>query len=264
MVGFILGCGSSVVSKVERKFNDDNSELKSELVPFVRSSVDQAYFDLVSLFLFFNKLLNFEYSVFVSNSNPMFVIDEDSGDIVKELSCYARNPTCNGFNSSRNIYMAFKYDISCIEALRDIFAALNVRLSLKHVFLSEDERKENNRRIRIVSLLLFNLEQFAYQINLVKDTFSGDVLEKIKMSSKVTVENLAEITNLLLLFMQGRDELIVDLQNIIKRAANAKHHEKLMGSELKKIIHDGEIKNKIIDNYELAKTIQELVMQIVK
>ncbi|WP_038367059.1 hypothetical protein [Borrelia duttonii] len=274
VLNFVLGCRSDAVLNDGKKINNDKFAFSTfELIPFFRSSVSRAYNDLESLVSFFKLLVDNEYRNSGLSRSSIFVIDQYSKDIVKELSCYGKmsalqkgnlefDTYCDGVNKSRNIYMVLGYDLDCINALREILNTLNVGLTFIDIPLSE--RNIDKVDVRVASLLLFNLEQLAYHINFVVNLFSDEVLEKIKMSNEITVENVSSITNLLLLFMQLRDELIADFKNVINSAANLKRYRRLMEAELGKIIRDGKIQKKIADSADFAKTIQELVIEIVK
>ncbi|WP_024655277.1 hypothetical protein [Borrelia hispanica] len=274
VLNFILGCRSDAVLNDGKKINNDKEAFSTfELIPFFRSSVSRAYHDLESLVSFFKFLVDNEYINSGLSKSSISVIDQYSKYIVKELSCYGKMSTiqkgylefdtyCGGVNKSHNIYMVLGYDLDCINALREILHTLNVGLTFVDIPLSK--RNIDNVDVRIASLLLFNLEQLAYHIDFVVNIFSDEVLEKIKMNNEITVENVSSITNVLLLFMQLRDELIVDFKNVINSAAKLKRYRRLMEAELGKIIKDGKIKKKIADSADFAKTIQELVIAIVK
>ncbi|UPA16986.1 hypothetical protein bcCo53_001154 (plasmid) [Borrelia coriaceae] len=224
-----------------------------DLVPFIQNTLSKACDDLKSLIIYFHQQLLVEQKD-IFNSVPAMINIIDKV-VAPELSDYS----VRGHARNYNIYVALGHDLQLMYLLKGVLAELNLRpiLNGPSVLLF-------GRDVKVAAMLLFNLEQVAYYISSLTDVLTEDNLRKIKINRATTVEDVSHITSCLFLFMQARDELIKDFRHIIGGAAMVKGERRLMESELKKIVNDGEIKRKISYIGDLAKDIQDMVIQLTK
>ncbi|BDU63339.1 hypothetical protein BOFE_08790 (plasmid) [Candidatus Borrelia fainii] len=257
MLGLVLGCvadGESATVFMECRKTEKPCSI-SMLVPFLQDTLIEAYNDLKSLVEHFRNQIVHEYF-----DNPLDLplsMGVLSKLRVHQLSNYGMTDYGIAKSNRRldSIYVALGCDLTLMQVLiKDIFAKLN---------LKPGPHKES-KDIAIASMLLFNLEQVSYYTFLLKNILSDEKLNKVRISSAATIENISQITSWLFSFMQAKDDLIRDFRKVISGAAAVKDNRQLMEAELKKIVDGGKIKSKINDISILVRDIQNLVTQITK
>ncbi|AHH03982.1 Hypothetical protein BHY_1031 (plasmid) [Borrelia nietonii YOR] len=252
MLVLVLGCTADGKVRDAVSMRDGRAKgfsRMSMLVPFLQKTRSKACDDLKSLVEHFKEQLLEEH---LSDINGIpYLIDDNSDFIVRELADYGMVPKNT---KSHDVYIALGHDRGIVKALKSILSQFTWKVWAN----------EGDRDARIVSLLLFNLEQVVYYTNSLCNSLSDEKLNEIRTSGAATVENITQITYYLFAFMQARDELIGDFKKVISGAALVRGNRLEMESELKKIVNDGKIKEKIGSMYSLLRDIDNLVDLITK